>query len=117
MSITAFPVLARIIQERNLTKTPVGVLAIASAANDDVTAWCLLAIVIAIAKAGTFNSALYAVAFTILYIVLMFTVFRPLLRKIGDLYTNKEVINKSFCRTNLSDSDHFFHLDRSNRYS
>lgn len=96
MSITAFPVLARIIQERNLTKTPVGVLAIASAANDDVTAWCLLAIVIAIAKAGTFSSALYAVAFTILYIVVMFTVVRPLLRKIGDLYTNKEVINKSF---------------------
>ncbi len=43
MSITAFPVLARIIQERNLTKTPVGILSIASAANDDVTAWCLLA--------------------------------------------------------------------------
>lgn len=40
MSITAFPVLARIIQERNMTKTPLGTLAIASAANDDVTAWC-----------------------------------------------------------------------------
>ena len=34
------PVLARIIQERNMTKTPLGTLAIASAANDDVTAWC-----------------------------------------------------------------------------
>ena len=43
MSITAFPVLARIIQERNMTKTSLGTLAIASAANDDVTAWCLLA--------------------------------------------------------------------------
>ena len=43
MSITAFPVLARIIQERNMTKTPLGTLTIASAANDDVTAWCLLA--------------------------------------------------------------------------
>ena len=96
MSITAFPVLARIIQERNLTKSPIGVLAIASAANDDVTAWCLLAVVIAIAKAGTFGSALYAVALTILYIVVMFTVIRPFLRKIGDVYANKEVINKSF---------------------
>ena len=37
MSITAFPVLARIIQERNMTKTPLGTLTIASAANDDVT--------------------------------------------------------------------------------
>lgn len=54
MSITAFPVLARIIQERNMTKTPLGTLAIASAANDDVTAWCLLAVVIAISKAGSF---------------------------------------------------------------
>ncbi|WP_321435850.1 cation:proton antiporter [uncultured Bacteroides sp.] len=96
MSITAFPVLARIIQERNLTKSPIGVLAIASAANDDVTAWCLLAVVIAIAKAGTFGSALYAVGLTILYIVVMFTVIRPFLRKIGDVYANKEVINKSF---------------------
>ena len=54
MSITAFPVLARIVQERNMTKSPVGMLSIASAANDDVTAWCLLAIVIALAKAGSF---------------------------------------------------------------
>lgn len=96
MSITAFPVLARIIQERNMTKTPIGVLAIASAANDDVTAWCLLAVVIAIAKAGTFGSALYAVGLTLLYIVVMFTVIRPFLKKIGDLYANKEVINKTF---------------------
>jgi Kef-type K+ transport system membrane component KefB len=96
MSITAFPVLARIIQERNLTKTPIGVLAIASAANDDVTAWCLLAVVIAIAKAGTFGSALYSVALTFFYIVVMFLVVRPFLRKIGNLYANKEVINKTF---------------------
>lgn len=96
MSITAFPVLARIIQERNLTKSPIGVLAIASAANDDVTAWCLLAVVIAIAKAGTFGSALYAVGLTILYIVVMFVIVRPFLKKIGNVYANKEVINKSF---------------------
>lgn len=96
MSITAFPVLARIIQEKNMTKTPVGILAIASAANDDVTAWCLLAVVIAIAKAGTFGSALYAVGLTALYIVLMFCVVRPFLKKIGNLYANKEVINKTF---------------------
>ena len=96
MSITAFPVLARIIQERNMTKTPIGVLSIASAANDDVTAWCLLAVVIAIAKAGTFGSALFAVGLTIIYIAVMFLVVRPFLKKIGDLYANKEVINKTF---------------------
>lgn len=96
MSITAFPVLARIIQERNLTKTPIGILSIASAANDDVTAWCLLAIVIAVAKAGTFVSALYTVGLTLLFIAVMFLVIRPFLKKIGELYANSEVINKSF---------------------
>ena len=96
MSITAFPVLARIIQERNMTETSLGTLAIASAANDDVTAWCLLAVVIAIAKAGTFASALYAIGLTALYIIIMFMVVRPFLKKVGEVYANQEVINKTF---------------------
>ena len=96
MSITAFPVLARIIQERNMTKTSLGTLAIASAANDDVTAWCLLAVVIAIAKAGTFASALYAIGLTALYVIIMFMVVRPFLKKVGEVYANQEVINKTF---------------------
>ncbi len=96
MSITAFPVLARIIQERNMTKTPLGTLSIASAANDDVTAWCLLAVVIAITKAGTFASALYSIGLTVVYIVVMFVVVRPILKKVGAVYANQEVINKSF---------------------
>ena len=96
MSITAFPVLARIIQERNMTKTSLGTLAIASAANDDVTAWCLLAVVIAIAKAGTFASALYAIGLTALYIIIMFMVVRPFLKKVGEVYANQEVINITF---------------------
>ena len=53
MSITAFPVLARIIQEKGLTKTHLGTISLASAANGDITAWCLLAVVIAIAQAGS----------------------------------------------------------------
>ncbi len=96
MSITAFPVLARIIQERNMTNTQVGILSIASAANDDVTAWCLLAMVIAVAKAGTMVSALFAVGLTALYILAMFFLVRPFLRKVGDVYTTGEVINKTF---------------------
>lgn len=83
MSITAFPVLARIIQERNMTKTPLGTLAIASAANDDVTAWCLLAVVIAISKAGSFASALYSVGLAVVYIAVMFLVVRPFLKRWG----------------------------------
>src|SRR5574344_1133759 len=96
MSITAFPVMARILQERNMTKTPVGILSIASAANDDVTAWCLLAVVIAIAKAGSVAGALFSILAAILYIVVMFAIVRPFLKKIGEVYANQEVINKTF---------------------
>ena len=57
MSITAFPVLARILEDRGLTKTPLGATAITCAAVDDVTAWCLLALVVAIAQAGAVGAA------------------------------------------------------------
>jgi len=94
MSITAFPVLARIIQERGLTKTHLGTISLASAANGDITAWCLLAVVIAIAQAGTMLSAIYNILFSVLYLVIMFFGVRPLLRMIGQVYHNKEVVDK-----------------------
>lgn len=94
MSITAFPVLARIIQEKGLTKSHLGTISLASAANGDITAWCLLAVVIAIAQAGTMLSAVYNIFFSILYITFMFFAVRPFLRMIGNIYHNKEVINK-----------------------
>lgn len=81
MSITAFPVLARILQERNMMKSQAGILSLASAANDDVTAWCLLAAVIAIVKAGSFHSALFTIGVSFIYILFMFLVLRPFLEK------------------------------------
>src|SRR5262245_26744919 len=50
LSITAFPVLARILKDRQIERTPIGALAISCAAIDDVTAWCLLALVIGVAR-------------------------------------------------------------------
>lgn len=94
MSITAFPVLARIIQERGLTKTHLGTISLASAANGDITAWCLLAVVVAIAQAGSMLSAVYNIAFSILYLAFMFLAVRPFLKMIGNVYHNKEVIDK-----------------------
>ena len=79
-----------------MTKSSVGILSIASAANDDVTAWCLLAVVIAIAKAGTMVSALFAIVLTAVYILIMFLLVRPFLRKVGEVYATGEVINKTF---------------------
>lgn len=95
MSITAFPVLARIIQERGMTKSRLGTLALASAANGDVTAWCVLAVVIAIAHSGTFVGALYVILFTALFVLFMFFVMRPFFNIIGNVYHNKEVMNKT----------------------
>ena len=81
MSITAFPVLARILTERNLTTTPVGALALTCAAVDDVTAWTLLAFVVAVVTSG---GALATVAITMgltaLFVVVMICVVRPALR-------------------------------------
>lgn len=94
MSITAFPVLARIVQERGLHKTRLGTIVITCAAADDITAWCLLAAVIAIVKAGSFVSALYTIGLAVLYVLLMVKVVRPFLKRVGDLHSSKENLNK-----------------------
>lgn len=94
MSITAFPVLARIVQERGLHRTRIGALVITCAAADDVTAWCLLAAVIAIVKAGSFGSSLYIMGLAVIYVALMLKVVKPFLKRIGDLYSHKETVTK-----------------------
>lgn len=93
MSIAAFPVLARIIQERNLTKTKLGTFVLTSAAIDDITAWCLLAVVIAIVKAGSFISSLYTIIMAILFVFTMFKVVQPFLKKFGEVFSNREALS------------------------
>ncbi len=82
MSITAFPVLARILTERNLHKSKVGAVTITCAAVDDVTAWCLLALVIGIARANGISSGLYTAGWATLYVLVMFFGVRPFLRRL-----------------------------------
>jgi Kef-type K+ transport system membrane component KefB len=77
MSITAFPVLARILDERGLLGSFLGRTTIACAAVDDVTAWCLLAVVVAIAGATGLGGAVLTVTLTVGYIALMLLVVRP----------------------------------------
>lgn len=79
MSITAFPVLARILTDRGLMNTKVGALALASATIDDVIAWCLLALVSAIVTARGGGDLLQIVALSMIYLAGMFLVVRPLL--------------------------------------
>jgi len=77
MSITAFPVLARIVEERGLSGTYLGSTAIACAAVDDVTAWCILAIVVAIVKAAGLGGALLTISLTLFFIGVMLFVIKP----------------------------------------
>lgn len=95
MSITAFPVLARIVQERGIHKTRLGTIVMTCAAADDITAWCLLAAVIAIAKAGTFGSALFTIGLAVLYVLLMLKIVRPFLLRVGNLHMAKGNLSKS----------------------
>lgn len=89
MSITAFPVLARIVHEKGINKTLVGPMVITCAAIDDLTAWCLLAAVIAIAKAGDFTSSLYVIVMAVIYVIIMFKIVRPILKNIADNHHSK----------------------------
>lgn len=94
MSITAFPVLARIVQERGLSKTKLGAIVITCAAADDITAWCILAAVIAIVKAGSVLSAIYIIIMAIAYVFLMIKIVQPFLKRLGDKHSNKESLSK-----------------------
>ena len=94
MSVTAFPVLARIVQERGLSKTRLGAIAITCAAADDITAWCLLAAVIAVVKAGSVLSAFYTILMAAAYVFIMLKLVQPFLKRLGDKYSNKESFSK-----------------------
>jgi Kef-type K+ transport system membrane component KefB len=77
LSLTAFPVLARILQERGLTQTALGTTAIACAATGDVAAWSILAVVVAIAKAKGLFSTAFTLGLVVLFVVVMLFGVRP----------------------------------------
>lgn len=95
MSITAFPVLARIVQERNLAHTPIGTIIITCAAADDITAWCLLALVVAIVSAGGMISAVGSIVLSVVYVLFMWFAVRPILHRMAIKYDTPESINKT----------------------
>lgn len=76
LSITAFPVLARILGDRGLQRTPLGTLALTCAAINDAIAWCLLAFAVSIMQA-TPSAAIRTAGLTALYILVMLTIGRP----------------------------------------
>ncbi len=80
MSVTAFPVLARILTDKKLNKTTLGAVALTCAAIDDITAWCLLALVISVVQ-STIPNAISTVGLTLVYIVIMFVVVKPIIKR------------------------------------
>ncbi len=88
MSVTAFPVLARILTDRGIHKTRMGAIALTCAAVDDVTAWCMLAFVVSVARAEA-AGAVATIAMALGFIVLMIVVIRPAMARLSLLYGNR----------------------------
>jgi K+:H+ antiporter len=100
MSITAFPMLARIIYERGITGTSLGTLALAAGAIDDATAWCVLAIVLASFGGGSLI-AIQAIAGGALYPVFTLTIGRKLLAHLGAVAEREKGISPALLAITL----------------
>jgi Kef-type K+ transport system membrane component KefB len=86
MSVTAFPVLARILVERRMLKRPIGGVVLAAAAFDDVTAWLLIAFGTAVAVSGSFGGVVVTIALGAVFCLLMALGIRPLLARVSAAY-------------------------------
>ena len=95
LSLTAFPVLARILTDQKMHRTKMGTIALTCAAVDDVTAWCLLAVIVSIAEAHHLSSAVTTVILTVAYICAMLTVVRPLMKKVVDWLESLDYLTES----------------------
>lgn len=76
MAITAFPVLARILTDHNMEQTGLGVVALSCAAANDVSAWCLLAVIVGVARADL-TDAVWTISLALAYALFMLTIVRP----------------------------------------
>ncbi len=88
LSITAFPVLARIIQEKGLAKEKIGTVALSIAAVEDVTAWCILALVVSTAKATSVYTSLLTMLFVVVFVAVMLLIVKPLVQKIYNRFVD-----------------------------
>ena len=98
MAITAFPVLARILTDWGLSNTPMGTVALAAAATGDVTAWCLLAVVVGVAQ-SQMSAAVLVISLTLGYCALMSLLVGPLLSRVlvqGDARVGRQAVSLMF---------------------
>ncbi|TMC18967.1 MAG: hypothetical protein E6J34_15840 [Chloroflexi bacterium] len=92
MSITAFPVLARLLTERKMLRTAIGTLALTCAAVDDVLAWCLLALVIVVAHSQSLLSVVLTVGLTLIFTMCILMGVRPLLARADQHIRSKQLL-------------------------
>lgn len=90
MSITAFPVLARILSDRGMSRSDLGVLALTCAAVGDITAWCLLAFVVGVVQDTAGGGALLAEVLTVGFIACMFAIVRPIAMRIAHRFEDRD---------------------------
>ncbi|MCX8000244.1 MAG: cation:proton antiporter, partial [Leptospiraceae bacterium] len=94
LSITAFPVLARIVQETKLMKISLGSMAVMFAAIDDFTAWIILAAIISIVNSQGILTAIFSFLAVILYILFMLKFLQPFLTRLSRVYVTQEIIGR-----------------------
>lgn len=96
-AITAFPMLARILQEKNIVNTRIGVLSLLSASMQDVVSWILLALVTVMASTHNYMSVATMVIGAAIYILLLFYIIKPLLSKTAKkIQTDKDLSQGAF---------------------
>lgn len=93
MSITAFPVLARIVKEKKISNTSYGAMALTCAAADDATAWYILAVIIAIASSTSFVASAMSLGLIVGYMLTMIYVVKPFLSWLGNKYKDEEKLD------------------------
>jgi K+:H+ antiporter len=95
MATTAFPVLARILAERNMLQSRLGTMAIACAAVDDVTGWCVLAYIVVLARTSPSAASIaQRAAGLIVFVLVMIVVVQPLLQRFETLYRERGRLNE-----------------------
>lgn len=95
MCVTAFPVLARILVERDLLRSEVGALALTCAGINDIAGWCVLAFVVALGQARGASTGVATVLWVAVYVAAMLWLVRPLLRRFVDLFESRGALSQN----------------------
>jgi Kef-type K+ transport system membrane component KefB len=99
MAITAFPVLARILMERDLMRTRLGALALTCAAVDDVVGWCLMSVVATLGAVHGGTTGLGVLARVVVYVAAMLLVMRPLLVRLAATHARRGALGQNLLAT------------------